>query len=88
MSSVSFGSLGSELRRGALSADGPAEEPFLEPSRDPAAEVVDLLRLRRRRAERLVPLPAAVPVPAAAALDPLDPAAFSPSPVSRADLPP
>jgi len=57
MSTVSFGS---KLRCGALSADGLAEEPFLEPSRDSMPADADLLRLRRRRAERLVPVP--VPV--------------------------
>ena len=64
MSTVSFGSL---LRCGAFSADGPAEEPFLEPSHDSVPAVADLLRLRRRRAERLVPVPA----PTAAVRDPL-----------------
>ena len=68
MSTVSFGS---ELRCGALSADGLAEEPFLEPSRASMPAVADLLRLRRRRAERLVP----VPLPVVDGTDPLDPAA-------------
>jgi hypothetical protein len=72
MSSVSFGSV---LRCGALSAVGPAEEPFLEPSRDPEPAVADLLRLRRRRADRLVP----VPVPAVAVFAPLGPVALSAS---------
>jgi len=53
MSSVSFASL---LRFGAFSADGPPE-PLLELPADVTPVVVDLLRLRRRRAERLVPLP-------------------------------
>jgi hypothetical protein len=63
MSTVSFASL---LRCGAFSGDDPPE-PFLEPSTDAAPVLVALLRLRRRRAERLVPLPVpAVAVPAAA----------------------
>ena len=53
--------------------DGSAEEPFLEPSRDSVPAVADLLRLRRRRAERLVP----VPVPPAAAREPFVDAALS-----------
>jgi hypothetical protein len=62
MSPVSFASV---LRCGAFSADGPPE-PFLELSTDATPVVVALLRLRRRRADRLVPLPvpAAVVVPA------------------------
>jgi hypothetical protein len=61
MSSVSFASV---LRFGALSADGPPE-PFVEFSTDAEPVLVALLRLRRRRAERLVPLPVpAVVVPA------------------------
>ena len=61
MSTVSFGSL---PPWGAL-PDGSLVEPFRDPSRDPspvaaAPPAVALLRLRRRRAERLVP----VPVPA------------------------
>jgi hypothetical protein len=52
------------LRFGALSADGPPE-PLLELSTDAEPVLVALLRLRRRRAERLVPLPVpAVVVPA------------------------
>ncbi len=52
------------LRFGALSVDGPPE-PLLELSTDAELVLVALLRLRRRRAERLVPLPVpAVVVPA------------------------
>ncbi len=57
------------LRCGAFSRDGPPE-PFPEPATDATPGVVALLRLRRRRAERLVPLP----VPAVVVLDPLLPA--------------
>jgi hypothetical protein len=65
MSSVSFASV---LRFGAFSADG-LPEPLLELSTDATPVVVDLLRLRRRRAERLVPLP----VPAVVVTAPLLP---------------
>jgi len=82
MSSVSF--VGSALRFGALSADGPAVDPFLESSGDPPPPVVDLLRLRRRRAERLVP----APVPAACALADPDPLDVGPAAGSRLAEPP
>ncbi len=69
------------LRFGALSVDGPPE-PLLELSTDAEPVLVALLRLRRRRAERLVPLP----VPAVAVPDPFElpgvesvPAAAEPS---------
>ncbi len=64
-----------------------AEEPFLEPSRPPAPAVADLLRLRRRRADRLVPVP--VPADADAVLGPLSPVELSvsePSVESRGSL--
>jgi hypothetical protein len=67
MSSISFASV---LRFGAFSADGPPE-PLLELSTDATSVVVALLRLRRRRAERLVPLP----VPAVVVAAPLLPVA-------------
>jgi len=52
----------------------------MEPATDAAPVLVALLRLRRRRAERLVPLPvAAAVVPA-----PLDPAGLAPAPFDTA----
>ena len=72
MSTVSFASM---LRCGAFSGDG-FPEPLLEPSADATAVVAALLRLRRRRAERLVPLP----VPAGEAPEPFGPASPSLAP--------
>jgi hypothetical protein len=76
MSSVSFASV---LRCGAFSTDG-SLEPFLEPSTGATPVVVALLRLRRRRAERLVPLPAPVVVVPVAPPAPELPALESASP--------
>ena len=57
----SFGHVHCLLRFGAPLAEpsrvAGSPEPFLEPSTDAAPVPVALLRLRRRRAERLVPLP-------------------------------
>jgi hypothetical protein len=93
MSTVSFASL---LRCGAFSGGCP-REPFLEPSPAAPSLVVALLRLRRRRAERLVPepVPAVVvvpePVPAAVITGPSEPSEppSSPSEVAaRSPWPP
>jgi hypothetical protein len=62
MSTVSFASV---LRGGAFSPAG-SPEPFLDPCICAAPPDGALLRLRRRRAERLVPVPdpvVAVPEP-------------------------
>ena len=74
------------LRFGALSVDGPPE-PLLELSTDAEPVLVALLRLRRRRAERLVPLPVAAvvaPAPFVSAGVEFVPAVVEPSEASEA----